>query len=133
MTSDLSTYFGNKAVRWLAGNVMPTAPTSLKIGLFNGNPKTTGVEVTDDIRAAGRVTATMTAPAVGNDNELTNSAAVDFGDSDNDVTFSYAALYDQAGNFYASKLLPGGPFSVTSGSAVKFNIGNMTFAIGSAV
>jgi cytoskeletal protein RodZ len=117
MTSDLTTVFGNKIVRWLGGNAMPTAPTSLKIGIFNGNPKTTGVEVTDDIRAAGRVTATMTVPAVGTNNELTNSADVDFGDSDNDVTFSHAALYDQAG---------------TSGSAVKFNIGNLTFAIGSA-
>lgn len=133
MSSDLTPFFGNKSVRWLGGVAMPTPPTSLKIGLWNGNPKTSGVEVTDDIRAAGRVTATMTVPAVGVDNELTNSAAVDFGDSDGDVTFGYASLHDQDGNMYASKPLPGGPFSVTSGSSVKFNIGNLTFTIGSAV
>lgn len=133
MTSNLTPYFGNRIVRWLGGIAMPTAPTSLKIGIFNGNPKTTGIEVTDDIRGAGRVTAAMTVPALGVDNELTNSAEVDFGDSDNDVTFSHAALYDQDGNFYAGKELPGGPFSITSGSAVSFNIGNLTFAVGSAV
>lgn len=133
MSSDLTTYFGNKIARWVGGNAMPTAPTSLKIGLYNGNPKTSGVEVTDTIRAAGRVTAAFTVPAVGTDNTLVNSAEVDFGDSDGDVaSLTHAALFDQAGNMLASKALTGGPFSVTSGSPVKYAVGNLSFAIGSA-
>jgi hypothetical protein len=133
MSSDLSTYLGNKIVRWLGGNAMPSAPATLYLALFNGNPKVSGVEVTTTIRAAGRLAVAWTVPAVGTDNEITTSLDADFGDADNDATLSYAALYDAStsGNLLASKLLPGGPFSVLAGSSVKFNAGNLTFTVGS--
>lgn len=133
MASDLSTYLGNKIVRWLGGTTMPAAPATLYFALFNGDPKGAGVEVTDDVDAGGRLAVTWTVPAAGVDNELVNSADIDFGDSDSDTTLSYGALYDAAssGNLLASKALPGGPFTVTTGSAVKFNTGGVTFTVGS--
>jgi hypothetical protein len=62
MASDLSTYFGNKIVRWLGGNAMPTAPANLYLALYNGDPKSGGTEVTTTIRVAGRITATFSVP-----------------------------------------------------------------------
>jgi hypothetical protein len=133
MSSDLSTYLGNKIVRWLAGNAMPSAPATLYLALFNGNPKTIGSEVTTTIRVAGRLAATWTVPASGLNNELTTSLDIDFGNAANDATLSYVALYDAAssGNLLASKALPGGPFSILAGSDVKFPAGNITFTVGS--
>ena len=53
MASDLSPYFGNKILRWINNNAMPTAPTALYIALFNGNPKTSGTEIGGSVKAAG--------------------------------------------------------------------------------
>lgn len=132
MASDLSTYLGNKVVRWIGGQAMPTAPASVALALFNGNPKAGGVEVTEDVRVAGRLNVSWTVPASGTDNELTNDAEADFGNSASDVTITHAALYDGS-NLLASKALPGQPFEVTTGSQVKFNVGSITFTVGSAV
>jgi hypothetical protein len=134
MSSDLSTYLGNKVVRWIAGNAMPSAPATVYLALHDGNPKVSGVEVTTTVRAAGRLAVAWTVPASGVDNELTNSADADFGDADNDASLAYASIWDASsgGNLIASKALPGGPFSVLAGSSVKFNAGNITFTVGSA-
>ena len=75
MASDMSVYLGNKVCRWLAGNAMPAAPAACYVALFNGNPKASGVEVTDTINAGGRVAIAYDAIADdGVDNEITKSA-----------------------------------------------------------
>jgi len=131
MASDLSTYFGNKIVRWMGGQAMPTPPTSLLIGLFNGDPKSGGSEVTTTIRPSGRVTLGLSVPAAGNTNTLAMSADADFGVAAGNANVSHAAVYDNTGNFLCSKVLPGQPFNITAGSAVKFAQANLTFVIGS--
>jgi len=132
MASDLSTWLGNKIVRWLANNAMPTAPTSLVLGLFNGDPKSGGSEVTNTIRAAGRVTlALAAAPAAGTGNTLALASDADFGNSAGNATVTHAAVYDNSGNFLCSKAIPGQPYSVTIGSQVKFLAANLSFVIGS--
>jgi hypothetical protein len=136
MASNLSPYLGNKICRWFAGNAMPAAPAACYVALFNGNPKTTGSEVTSTIRAAGRVAITFDAIADdGADIQITNSADVDFGAAAGDVAnLDYVGIFDDAtaGHLLASVVLPGGPFSVIAGSAVKFLIGDLTFTIGAA-
>jgi hypothetical protein len=135
MASDMSTYLGNAVCLWLAGTDMPTAPADCYVGLFNGNPKTSGTEVTTTIRPAGRIAITFDSITAGTDNELTNDADVDYGDSAGDVpTLSFAGVFDAAtsGNLLFSKALPGGPFAVTTGTSVKFAAGDLTFTIGSA-
>jgi hypothetical protein len=136
MASDMSVYLGNKVCRWLAGNAMPAAPAACYAALFNGNPKTSGAEVTDTIRAAGRVAITFDAIADdGVDNEITNSADVDFGEAAGDVAnLDYVGIFDAAssGNLLFSKALPGGPFAVATGTPIKFLTGDLTFTIGAA-
>lgn len=130
--SDLSTYLGNKIARWLGGQAMPSAPASIYVALFNGDPKTSGVEVTTTIRPAGRLAASWNVPASGTDNIMDNSADVDFGAAQGAATVSYAAIYDaaSAGNLLATKQLSGGPFNVTLGTVVKFLTGDLIFTIG---
>ena len=136
MASDMSVYLGNKVCRWLAGNAMPAAPAACYVALFNGNPKTSGAEVTDTINAGGRVAITFDVIADdGVDNEITNSADVDFGEAGSDVAnLDYVGIFDAAsgGNLLFSKALPGGPFAVATGTPIKFLTGDLTFTIGAA-
>jgi hypothetical protein len=136
MASDMSVYLGNKICRWLAGNAMPGAPAACYVGLFNGNLKTSGAEVTDTINAAGRVAIIFDAIADdGVDNQITNSVDVDFGEAAGDVAnLDYVGIFDaaSAGNLLFSKALPGGPFAVAVGTPVKFLTGDLTFTIGAA-
>ena len=115
---------------------MPAAPAGCYAALFNGNPKAAGVEVTDTINAAGRVVITFDAIADdGVDNDVTNSADVDFGAAAGDVAnLDYVGIFDDqaAGNLLFAKALPGGPYAVTAGTPVKFLAGDLTFTIGAA-
>lgn len=131
MASDMSTYLGNKVLRWLVGNAMPTAPASCEVALFDGDPKGAGTEVTTDVISAGRPTITFEAISAGTDNSVQNSADVDFGESENEVSFSHVAIFDPDDNLLFSKALPGGPFSaVAVGTPIKFPAGGLIFTIG---
>lgn len=135
--SDMSTYLGNAICRWLAGNAMPTEPANCYVGLFDGDPKGAGSEVTATIRSAGRVAITFDAIAAGTDNEVTNSADVDFGTAEGAVAnLDYVGIFDGAEesgtNLLFSKQLTGGPFGADEGSPVKFLAGDLTFTIGAS-
>lgn len=131
MASDLSTYLGNKIVRWLGANAMPSAPAALYLALFNGDPKGAGSEVTTTIRVAGRITAAFTVPASGATNTMSSSADADFGAAAGGATVTHVAVYDASsgGNQLASKSV--GTNTVSAGQDVKFSAGNLTFTIGS--
>lgn len=135
MASDLTAYFGNKSLRWLNNQAdMPARPTALYIGLFNGNPKTSGTEVGATIKAAGkRQLVTFASLASGAGHVLTSNVLVDWGLSEGATSISHYALFDDAtaGNMYASKPVAGGPLPVAIGSAVNFASGAITFNIGS--
>jgi len=134
MPSDLSPWFGNKIVRWINGVAMPTAPTALYLAIFNGNPKTSGAEVGDDINSADpRQLITFNTVASGVAHLLTSNIAVDWGLSENAATFTHIALFDAdtAGNMIASRQANGAPISVLANSSVKFNSGAVTFNVGS--
>lgn len=135
MASDLTPYFGNKICRYLNDQAdMPTRPTTLYIAIFNGNPKTSGSEVGSSINSGNpRQLVTFADIASGAAHLLTSDVAVDFGNSENAVTFTHIALFDAAssGNMYASKQASGAPISVLVNSSVKFQAGGITFNIGS--
>lgn len=134
MASDLSKYFGNKIVRWIAGQAMPTAPTNVYLALFNGDPKASGSEVTTTVRVAGRVSVAWTIPASNDtDNLLVNSAAADFGAANADTTITHTAIFDSSagGKMLASKALPGGSVAVVATQPVSFGAGDVKFNIGS--
>ena len=133
MASDLSTYLGNKVVRWLAAQAMPSAPASCYIALFNGDPKGAGSEVTTTIRVAGRVAVGFeTPPASGTDNNITTSTDSDFGAAAGAATVTHVAIYDaqSAGNILCSKALASS-VAVTVGETVKVLAGDLTFTVGS--
>lgn len=131
--SDLTLYFGNKIVRWLGGEVMPSAPSDIYIALFNGNPKSGGTEVTTTIRPAGRVAVVWDVPVSGTENVLASSADVDFGLADGGTSITHAAAFDAAssGNMLASKAFST-PQTIVPGAAVLFEAGDVSFIIGSA-
>lgn len=132
MSSDLSTYLGNKVLRWLLGNAMPTAPTSLYAALFNGDPKAAGSEVTTTIRVAGRVTIPMATLASGTGNTVASNADADFGTAAGGATVTHVAVYDaaSAGNLLGSKALASSQ-SVLTGAPVKILSGDISFTCGS--
>jgi hypothetical protein len=137
MSSDLTPYFGNTILRWLAGQAaMPSSPSGLYLALFNGNPKTSGTEVGATINSSTpRQSITFAALAAGAAHLLTSSNAQDWGLSAGATTLSHIALFDNAtpgsGHMYASKAVSGGPQAILVNSAVKFNTAATTFNIGS--
>lgn len=132
MASDLSPYLGNKIVRWLNGNAMPTAPTALYFAIFDGNPKASGTDKSS-VMSTGRKAVTFAAVASGVDHLLTSNADVNFGDSLAAGSLSHIAIYDAAmsGNLIASKAIAGGPITIVVGAGIKFVSGAITFNIGS--
>jgi hypothetical protein len=134
--SDLTAYFGNIILRWLNNQAdMPTKPAALYLALFNGNPKTSGVEVGATINATTpRQVITFADLASGSAHLLTSSNAQDWGNSAGATTISHYALFDNAtpgsGHMYASRALNGGAQSIQVNSLVKFNSGATTFNIG---
>lgn len=133
MSSNFTLALGNKIVRWLGGVAMPTAPSFIECALYDGNPKTSGTDITDDVRPyGGREIVTFTVPSSGSGNELSNSVAVDFGLSEADVSLSHIALFNgDNGDLLGSIAVPSGPLAVTVGSSVKFNIGGLKIQVGS--
>lgn len=134
MASDLTPYFGNKTLRWLNNQAdMPARPTALYLGLFNGNPKTSGTEVGATIKSSGkRQLITFGSLASGAGHLLTSNLLVDWGLSEGAASVSHFGLFDSdtAGNMYASKPVSGGPLLVAIGSAVSFASGAVSFNIG---
>lgn len=133
MASDLSKYLGNKIARWLAGNTMPAAPANVYIAVFDGDPKSTGTEVTTDINSSGRIAIDWAALASNaTDNVLTSDADADFGASENPCDASHVAVFDASttGNLLASKAIPGGPIAIVALQTVKFEAGDLSFTIG---
>lgn len=131
--SDITTYFGNKILRWVAGNAMPTAPTNVYLALFDGDPKGAGTEIGGDVRAATpREVIDLEAISSGTDAQLANDAAVDFGNSEDAVSLSHVAVFDasSSGNMLFAKALPGGPYAITIGMPVFFDVGAIVFNVG---
>ena len=125
-----STYLGNALLNWVKGSAMPTAPTTVYVALWNGDPTdagTGGTEVTTTIRTAGRLAATFGTVA---SKSMSNSAIVNFGAAAGAATVTYFAVFDaaSAGNMLGSNILGIGGGSVASGAAVSFAIGALTWA-----
>lgn len=132
--SDMSAYLGNKNLRWLAGNAFPTAPSSVYMSLYNGDPKSSGTEITTSVRAGGRLAITWSAISAGSDNTNDNSADVDFGASANgSLSVSHVGLHDAStsGNLLWSKAVTGGPYSIDLGTLVKVAAGDLALTCGS--
>jgi hypothetical protein len=133
MASDMSNYLGNKLLRWLAGNAMPSAPATVYLALFNGDPQAAGSEITTSVRAAGRLAITWSSLASGTTNTFENNGDIDFGASaTGSLSLSHIAIFDasSSGNRLWSKAVTGGPLSVALGANVKVASGDLDLTAG---
>jgi len=130
---NLSPYLANKLARWMAGQAMPTAPTSLFVGLWNGDPLAGGTEVGATITgAAARIAVAIVVPANdGIDNLVEQSAETSFGLSVSvtPVNVTYTTLHDAvtAGNILAVRELDT-PKTIAQNDTVKFPLGDLSFS-----
>ena len=114
---------------WIKGTQLPTPPTAVYVGLFNGDPTdagTGGSEVTTTIRAAGRVAVTF---GTTTGKSMANTAVANFGNAAGTATVTHFAFFDAAtaGNMLGSNALTAGAGSIASGTAVSFPVGALTW------
>jgi hypothetical protein len=97
--------------------------------LFDGNPGEDGtgaLEVTTDIRPAGRLPITFGTPVNG---VIKNSADVDFGLSAGAATVAGFALFDEETSGNVLVYQGATPVNVGIGDAVSFKINNITITV----
>lgn len=126
---DMTTYLKNKLYDHVLRNTSYTSPTTVYVGLYNGDPTdagTGGTEVTTDVRAAGRVALTVGAPT---DGAGSNPSEVTFGESDGAATVTHITIHDAAssGNILMYDTPTGGTQTVSAGNTVKFNATKLAF------
>jgi hypothetical protein len=124
-----STYLGNAILNWVKGSAMPTAPTTVYVGLFNGDPTDSGsggTEVTTTIRVAGRVAVTFGTVA---SKAMAINAIVNFGAAAAGATVTHFGVFDaaSAGNMLGSNAVSGGG-TISAGASVSFASGALTWS-----
>lgn len=129
--SGFSNYLQNAVLNYLKGTAMPTAPASVFVALFNGDPTdagTGGTEVTTTIRTAGRVAATF--GAITGNTSMANSALVDFGNAAGAASLTHFGLFSAAsgGNLLFSGPLTV-PMPVVATNPVNFPVGSLTVGV----
>lgn len=120
-----SSYLDTAILTWIKGTAMPTAPATLWVALYNGDPYGAGSEVTTTIRVAGRVAATFGAIA---SLVISNSGLVDFGNAAGGATVSHFAIFDAAtvGNMLGGAAIVGGAQAISATNPTSFAIGALT-------
>ena len=129
--SSASDYLEAAVLNHVFRNTALTSPTTVYVGLWNGDPTDTGLggtEVTTTIDATGRKAATFGAPSGG---VIASTADVDFGAADAGATITHFAIMDaaSAGNMLAHGALVGGSQTISTGNDVKFATGNLTVTL----
>jgi hypothetical protein len=119
-----SQYLADELIDWVKGTDMPTAPTTVYIALFNGDPSGAGTEITNTIKgsttrdaiALGGVTTSGTFRQADNIADITITLSASAG-----ATADYAAIYDAAtgGNLLSYDTLTSSK-TITTGDEVKF-------------
>lgn len=122
--ANFSSFTRQAIANWLRGNAAMPAQAQPYVSLWDGDPGDAGTDVTETIRAAGRVAVTFGNPA---DGAMTNDAAVDFGEAGAGASVTHFALHDAdaAGNMLASAALDA-PKTVNAGDPVSFPVGDLT-------
>lgn len=124
--SDTSTYVGDALLNWIKGTVMPTAPTIIKVSLWNGDPDASGTEVTGTVSLT---TQTVTFGSVAA-RAMSNNADINFGTAGGSATVTFVVLADNAtylsGHQITKKSITS--TAITAGLVVKILSGNLTLS-----
>lgn len=124
MSTDASTYVGDKLLNWIKGTAFGAAPANVYASLWNGDPNSGGTEVTGTINLTRQA---ITFGAVSA-RAMSNSGDLSFGTANAGGTVTYVAIYDSgtagAGNQICTKSVS--TATVANGLAVKILTGNLT-------
>lgn len=124
--SDTSTYVGDKLLNWIKGTAFGTAPTTISVSLWNGDPDASGTQVTGTINLT---TQSIVWGSVAS-RALSNNGDISFGTANASGTVTYVVLADNAtyasGNQICKKSIAS--VSITNGLAVKILSGNLTLS-----
>ena len=133
--SAFSNYLELKIAQWVTGSAMGTAPSSVYIGLFNGDPGeagTTGTEVTTTLKgSATRPAIPLTAATDGSGvTTLKNAANFVFVESASaGATVTHFAIFDATNLLFKGEVNGGVAKVVTATDEVRFNANNFVITI----
>lgn len=137
--SAFSNYLELKIAQWVTGSQLPTPPSSVYIGLFNGDPGeagTTGTEVTTTlIGNATRPAIPLTAATDGSGvTTLKNGSNFVFvAQADAGATVTHFAIFDVATGttnlLFKGEVNGGAAKVVTATDEVRFNANNFVITI----
>lgn len=99
-------------------------PTAWTVALFNGNPETSGVELTDANYVRQSVTFAVADADANARSEATNVAAVTFPDMAAPATVAYAVIFNQSGN-QLSALALNVPRNLEAGDVFSVPVGEL--------
>lgn len=124
--SDMSAYVGDKLLGWIKGTTMGTAPTTIYVSLWNGDPDGAGVEVTG--------THSLTTQSVSwgsvSARAVSSNADITFGTSSGADSITYVVLADNATYSGSNQISKKSISTVTTsnGLVVKISSGNLTLS-----
>jgi len=127
--SDFSVYTAGQIADWMSQGTIATAPANLYVGVHDD----TGTERSGDF-VNDRVSTTAGTDWTIVSTGFESAVKVDFGDASVDVNnLQDVALYDDTlvngGNEIARYPMSSAPFSVSSGTALTFSAGDISFDV----
>jgi hypothetical protein len=133
--SGLTNYGENAFLNFLGNASALSTLTSLYVSLHKGDPTDTGaagLDVTTQVRAAGRVAVSFGAPVSNTGaNTMSNDAIVDYGVAANAVDdLTHFALWDAqtGGNMWMVGDITGAPVDVALGAPTKLPVGSIVLS-----
>jgi hypothetical protein len=128
--SDFSTYTATQVADWMSQGTVDTPPTNLYIAVFDD----TGTERSGDFANDRIQTDAGTDWTIVNTNDFENATQETFGEASTDVNnLQDIALFDDTlangGNEIARYPMTDAPFSVSSGTELLFEAGNISFDV----
>lgn len=128
--SSLSSYSSQIITDWILGKADPPTIGNRYLALFDGDPETTGLEVTDDLSSEGRQELTSAMDSADTDGLSENTSDIDFGSAIAVGQISHLAIFDSAsgGNLLASQPLDIGTQQVAVGDSLKIATDRLTFS-----
>lgn len=127
--SSLSSYTAQLLTDWILGKANMPDSGDRYLAFFDGDPETTGLEVTDDLSSLGRQNITSAMDSANASGVSENTGDIDFGAAVGVGQITHLAIFDLAsgGNLLASQPLDVGTQQVAVGDSLKIASDGLTF------
>lgn len=131
--SAFSEYLAEELTNWLASNTgFASSPTDLYVTLWNDQDNELSTEFPNARLSVNNSDWTVTDSGASFDSRFENAVEIDFGQASSDVdNINRFAVYDAStgGNLLLTAPIDDAPFDVSSGTRVKFDVGNVSFDV----